>query len=408
MKIVIYCLNFAPEIVGVGKYNGELAEFLNQKGHDVHVITSPKYYPDWQIENNNYKLDENYNFKVYRCPIYVPRKPTGIKRILHLISFSITSSPILFSQIKWKPDLIILISPTIVCFANVFIFKLFSKKNFFSLLHIQDFEIDAAFNLKILGFKFFKNILIQIESYILKNFTFVSTISPGMINKLISKGVQKKKIYYFPNWVDINKINNDKLLLNNKNYYRKHLKISDETTVIQYAGTINKKTGISFLLPIIKFFDGEKKILWFFACDGPRKKDFVKLTKKFSNIIFLPLQEKEMVNELLNAADICIIPHEDNSGDLFLPSKMISILACGKPIVANANSKSDLGNLVDKVGIRVDPFDQNGFINAINDLINNDQLRLDLGLKGRIIAENIFNKNIVLNNFDEFIKNQFN
>ena len=75
MKIIIYCLNFTPEIVGTGKYNSELVNFLHNKGHKVNVITSPKYYPDWKIKNNKYELDKNFNFKVYRCPIYVPKNP---------------------------------------------------------------------------------------------------------------------------------------------------------------------------------------------------------------------------------------------------------------------------------------------------------------------------------------------
>ncbi len=408
MKIIIYCLNFAPEIVGTGKYNSELVNFLHNKGHKVNVITSPKYYPDWKIQNNKYELDKNFNFKVYRCPIYVPKKPTGIKRILHLISFSITSFPILIIQLFWKPDSVILIAPTILCFTNIFIFKLFSKKNLFTLLHIQDFEIDAAFNLKILSFPLLKNILIKIESYIFKNFKYISTISNGMIKKLISKGIQKSKIYHFPNWVDVNKIRKSKLIYKKKNYYRNKLKISDETIIIQYAGTLNKKTGIYFLLPIIKFFEKEKNLLWLFSCEGPFKKKFVQLTKNIPNIIFIPLQEEEKFNELLNAADISIIPQKENTEDLFLPSKLISILASGTPVVANVKTNSDLGKLVNQAGIRVDPNDQAGFINAINNLKDNHQLRNRLGTKGRMIAEKMFNKNIVLNNFNDFIENYFN
>ena len=34
MRIIIYGLNFKPEEVGVGKFNGELADYLHKKGHD--------------------------------------------------------------------------------------------------------------------------------------------------------------------------------------------------------------------------------------------------------------------------------------------------------------------------------------------------------------------------------------
>ena len=54
MKIIIYSLNFMPEKVGIGKYSGELAQFLNEKGHQIRVICAPQYYPEWQTKNNNY------------------------------------------------------------------------------------------------------------------------------------------------------------------------------------------------------------------------------------------------------------------------------------------------------------------------------------------------------------------
>ena len=95
MKIILYGLNFKPEIAGIGKYSGELADYLHDKGHNIRVITAPKYYPEWQIEKNRFYVEKLTQYKIYRCPLYVPKYPNGIKRILHLITFSITSLPIL-------------------------------------------------------------------------------------------------------------------------------------------------------------------------------------------------------------------------------------------------------------------------------------------------------------------------
>ena len=45
MKILLYGLNYAPELTGIGKYSGEMCEWLAAKGHDVRVICAPPYYP---------------------------------------------------------------------------------------------------------------------------------------------------------------------------------------------------------------------------------------------------------------------------------------------------------------------------------------------------------------------------
>ena len=85
MKIIIYGLNFKPEIVGVGKYTGELADYLSSKKHKIRVITTSKYYPQFQTKNNKYQIEKNHLYRIYRCPIYVPKTPNGIKRVLHWI-----------------------------------------------------------------------------------------------------------------------------------------------------------------------------------------------------------------------------------------------------------------------------------------------------------------------------------
>jgi colanic acid biosynthesis glycosyl transferase WcaI len=53
MRILLYGINFAPEPVGIGKYTGELATWLEKKGHPVSVITAQPYFPSWRIGNDN-------------------------------------------------------------------------------------------------------------------------------------------------------------------------------------------------------------------------------------------------------------------------------------------------------------------------------------------------------------------
>ena len=49
MRILIHGINFSPELTGIGKYTGELAEWLSEE-NEVRVISSPPYYPEWKIK----------------------------------------------------------------------------------------------------------------------------------------------------------------------------------------------------------------------------------------------------------------------------------------------------------------------------------------------------------------------
>ncbi len=52
MKILVYGINYSPELTGIGKYTGEMVEWLAAQGHEVRVITAPPYYPQWQVGEN--------------------------------------------------------------------------------------------------------------------------------------------------------------------------------------------------------------------------------------------------------------------------------------------------------------------------------------------------------------------
>src|SRR4249920_3252844 len=97
MKILIYGLNFPPEKTGIGKYTGEMALWLAEAGHEVRVIAAPPYYPEWTIHRgyqNTYGRDSQFQ-AVYRAPIWLPSRVTGLKRLVHLASFALSSFPLL-------------------------------------------------------------------------------------------------------------------------------------------------------------------------------------------------------------------------------------------------------------------------------------------------------------------------
>lgn len=155
-KLLIISLFFSPEPIGISKYTGEMAQWLSEKNFDVQIITAKPFYPQWKIYSEYeqkkwwYQNDLIGSVKAMRCPIWVPKNNvTGLKRILHLASFGLSSSLATLTQIFSPPDLVFVIQPTIVNIpAALMVAKLLRKP---AWLHIQDFEFDLAQNLSILG-----------------------------------------------------------------------------------------------------------------------------------------------------------------------------------------------------------------------------------------------------------------
>ena len=144
-----------------------------------------------------------------------------------------------------------------------------------------------------------------------------------MIRKLIKKGLAKNKIMYFPNWVDIDEIQES--TVNNKKHLQKRSKDSKKAIVIQYSGTLNKKQGLNLMLEVIRSCKG-KNIYWLIACEDHQKNSY-KLHKEISNIKILKLQKRENMSEWLNT-EISYYPQKRSRRSCF-SIKILPILASG-------------------------------------------------------------------------------
>ena len=208
-KITIVGINFWPEDTAIGLYTYQLANFYKEQGLEVNVITGFPYYPAWKI-NSEYKskkkfYEESINgIKIYRYKQYVPKNPIFIKRILHLLDFTLGSFFNLF-KIK-KTDVVLCVVPFIGC---VFIGKFLAKLKGAKLwVHIQDFEFDAVSDSNLVEEKTDKNFIFRIlfyfESKLLNSADLLSTISSSMVKKLTGKTKSEIEKKLLPNWVDPN------------------------------------------------------------------------------------------------------------------------------------------------------------------------------------------------------------
>ncbi|MFH2040321.1 MAG: WcaI family glycosyltransferase, partial [Chloroflexota bacterium] len=268
MRILIVGINFHPELTGIGKYTGEMASFFAEQGSDVHVVTAPPYYPQWEVQSGYYSWWYQQEFwqavNVFRCPIWVPRKPTGITRLIHLLSFALSSFPVILGQCLWKPDLVLCVAPTLFNSPSVILMaRLCAAKTW---LHIQDFELDAASNMGMLsGHNLFSKVAGGVERWLLKQFDQISTISNQMLARIESKGIAPGKYFLFPNWVDTGLIHP---LSENQDSVKKELQIPENKTIVLYSGNMGHKQGLENVIKAARHLKRQKNIHFVLCGDG--------------------------------------------------------------------------------------------------------------------------------------------
>jgi colanic acid biosynthesis glycosyl transferase WcaI len=401
MRIIIYSLNYSPEIIGIGKYNTDLVSWLTGQGHEIQVICAPPYYPSWIVQKGysawRYLSDQDSNSSVLRCPIWIPKTPSGLKRILHLLSFAISSWPIVFwYSLTWKPDIIFTLEPPLFCLPGaLFISKLFNCKVW---LHIQDFELDAGFNLGLVpNSKILQNIAFACERWLLQKTAIVSTISEEMLKLLQRKGVPIKQSVMFPNWVNTKEIQP----LDRISFFRAELGLRSDQTVCLYSGNLGNKQGLEILIDAARHLQHQSNIVFVIAGEGPTRQNLVEQARDLQTVQFLELQPRERFNELLNLADIHMLPQSEEASDLVFPSKLKAMFASGRPVIATAHSGTQLAQVVIGRGLVIPPGNAVHLSKAIRFLHQDRELRCSFGNAARGYAIDHWGQNPILSRIEQ-------
>jgi colanic acid biosynthesis glycosyl transferase WcaI len=110
LKTLLGSVNFAPEKTGIGKYSGDIAAWLAERVHSVPVVAAAPHYPMRKVDTAVLMPRFRRGVDVWRAPLWVPNKPGGTARVLHLLSFAITSFPQMLRQVFWRPDLVVAVA----------------------------------------------------------------------------------------------------------------------------------------------------------------------------------------------------------------------------------------------------------------------------------------------------------
>ena len=403
MRLLILGINYAPEIISTGVYSTGMAEHLAAHGNDVSVITGQPYFPDWKIfdgwPNWRWKREQHNSVKIIHCPLYVPAKPTGARRIFHHASFACAALPVsLWQALKRRPDVVIVVAPSMLSAPVGWIAAKVAGAA--SWLHIQDFEVEAAFTTGLLDEASWVGRLAKaFERWVLNRFDRISTISPQMLDKLRKKNLPETRLFELRNWANLSKVKP----VDPPSPMRDTLSITTKH-VLLYSGNLANKQGLEILPAVARQLAHRDDFTMVICGEGPMSNDLKKLAQDVKSIQFIPLQPIEKLSDLLGMADVHLLPQMAGVADLMLPSKLTNMLASGRPVIATAEPNTALAREIEGCGLITSPTDTAAMAAAIENLLNVPEKRYELGEAARDRALQNWNSDTILRRFERKLR----
>lgn len=235
----------------------------------------------------------------------------------------------------------------------------------------------------------------ELEGDLLRASDAVVTISEDFLPKLEEAGLDPGSVHVVRNWAPLEEIP----LRPRRNRWAESHGLADNT-VFLYAGTLGLKHTPHLLLRLAEKVAIQHGLVVVIA-EGPGAEWLRENAGAVGNLVLLPYQPYESLPDVLATGDVLISLLQRDAGAFSVPSKTLSYMCAGRPILAAVPPGNLAARLIHEAGagLTVDPSDEAGFAAAAGRLASEPQF----GTQGRAYAERTFHIGSIAARFEEIL-----
>jgi colanic acid biosynthesis glycosyl transferase WcaI len=391
MKILMLSAYFPPEVGSAAHLFLELGKEFVRRGHDVTVVTG---FPRYNVSRENLPRE-------YRRGIFLKQMISGMK-ILRTRTFDfprdipflrgvdqiLLSIAFLFTgmfRAGRNVDVVLVYSPPLFLGLAAYILKL--MKGSVLVLNVQDIFPQSAIDLGLLRNPLLINIFKRVEQYLYGRSQAITVHSEGNRDYIFSRNGAVNRVVVIPNLVDTREI----VPGERDNTFRRKHSIDANVFVVSFAGVIGYSQDLDSVVDAAVLLQDKPEILFLVVGGGVGKPDLERkvLGLRLKNLRFLPMLPKEEYIQLLHASDVCLVTLRGQVKTPVVPSKILSIMAAGRPLVASLPLDGDASKLIAEAGCGycVEPGNPEKLVDAILFLQRNPSTANSFALDGRRYAE---------------------
>lgn len=413
MRILLLTAYFPPDTGSAAHLFYELGVELVKQGHRVSVITGmPGYHAQGPLDKYRGKMWVRENVDGMDITrVITPQLPRHLMVGRALWQFGSAVSFLVAGLGLPRHDITVVYSPPLPLGLVAWVLKRLRGTPF--VLNVQDLFPQSIIDLGLLKNRLLIRLFEEMEYFVYRRADVITVHSPGNREHVIRKMQRRSakmdegaKVRVIPNWVDTHFIQPGERV----NDFRKEHGLGG-AFVVSFAGVLGYSQDLDVVLEAARILEEDSRksdILWLIVGDGVEKPRLERKAREMglASVRFLPMQPRERYPSVLQASDVCLTTLHAEVKTPVVPSKILSIMAAGRPVVAALNPNGDAPRLIEEAqcGLCVPPEDPQALAEAVMRLYHDSSLREHLGRNGRRYAEEHFSLEVCVKRYEELFE----
>jgi len=232
----------------------------------------------------------------------------------------------------------------------------------------------------------------MLQRFVLRNSDFVIANSAYTYSLLASYHLENDKTMIVNLGADLSKF----YPMKPDPSIRKSMGVSQNAFVLLTISHLVSRKGHDMVIRALpKIVKSHPETVYVIAGQGPNEENLRKLVKELgveNNVHFTGFLQESQLNSFMNACDLFVMPNRDEDGDIEgFGIVFIEANACRKPVIAGRSGGAVDAVIHGKTGYLVDPLDEDKIASSVVSLIENPELRKNMGDQGFLRSTEEFN-----------------
>ena len=397
MRLLILSINYAPEPAGFAPHTTALAEHMAAAGHDVEVVTGFPFAPNWkrwpEYGKHLTTRQVHRGVTLRRVSHHVPSRPGTLRgRLLLEGTFAAMTLALAALRRLGPPDVVLYVGaqPAIAMAA-----RLTSRAwRVPYVVKVTDLAAQAAADVGIVRGRGLLSGLSRFERAAYQGASTAIVLCQAFKDVLAGWGLPPARVHVIPDSIDLDAIRP----VAPTGDLRASAGLTAEDFVVLVAGSMGLKQGLGNVVKAAALSKrDEPRVKWVLVGDGedaPRLRTLAAELDVRDVVRFLPFQPEDAMSRMFADADVLLLNQVRAMKDTVIPSKLLTYLAAGRPVLAAVNQESQAAAVLRAAGGGwvVEPESPEALARAAGDSMRRGEALRDAGQSNRRYAEREFDR----------------